>query len=101
MWDIESNKEITDFGWTPKGVALQTGSKVAWESAYSGFPYDEYGFDKYFDLATDGINVSLNTFVSEFDVENNRVKINDDWHHYDMLISTLSPEILLKKSLLL
>ena len=38
MWDIPSNKEITDFGWTPKEVALQTGSKVAWEEAFSGFP---------------------------------------------------------------
>ena len=96
MWDIDSNTEITDFGFTPKGVALQTGSKVAWKDAFSGFPYDKYGFDKYFDIATEGVDVKLNTFVNEFDVENNRLKIGDEWHSYDMLVSTISPEILLK-----
>ena len=38
MWRIESNAEITDFGFTPKGVALKTGSKAAWDDAMSGFP---------------------------------------------------------------
>ena len=38
MWSIELNTEITDFGFTPKGVALKTGSKAAWDNAISGFP---------------------------------------------------------------
>ena len=97
MWDIPSNKEITDFGWTPKGVALQTGSKVAWEEAFSGFPYDKYGYDKYFEIATEGVDVNLNTYIEEFDTEKNRVKIKGEWHSYDILVSTISPEIILKK----
>ena len=95
MWDIESNTEITDFGFTPKGVALKQGSKVAWDNALSGFPYDKNGYDKYFDISTQDISVHLNTKVEKFDVNKNKVMIQNEWHSYDILISTISPEILL------
>ena len=36
--------------------------------------------------------------ISQFDVEKSRVKLNnhDDWFEYDLMISTISPEHLLK-----
>lgn len=98
MWDIPSNTEITDFGFTPKGVALKTGSKAAWSDAISGFPLAFNGYDDYFTAATEGAKVHLNTTIEDYDIEKHRVKIAGDWHQYDLIISTVSPEILLKNA---
>lgn len=100
MWSIESNTEITDFGFTPKGVALKTGPiKAAWSEAMSGFPKAANGYDDYFDIATEGCTVKLNTNIDDFDIPNYRVKIAGEWHRYDLIVSTVSPEIILKNVL--
>ena len=96
MWDIESNTEITDFGFTPKGVALKTGPKAAWTEAISGFPLAANGYDDYFDVATRDVEVHLETAIEDFDVERHRVMIEGEWHGFDLMVSTISPEILLK-----
>lgn len=96
MWGIESNAEITDFGFTPKGVALKTGSKAAWDDAISGFPIAANGYDDYFPVATKDCDVRLNTNIEDYDLEKHRVKIDGEWHAYDIIISTISPEIVMK-----
>ena len=98
MWQIDSNTEITDFGFTPKGVALKTGSKAAWDDAISGFPLAPNGYDDYFPLATKDATVHLNTTIADYDIENARVKVNDEWHAFDVIISTISPEIVMKNA---
>jgi len=96
MWGIESNTEITDFGFTPKGVALKTGpAKEAWSEAISGFPKAIDGYDQYFELATQEVDVQLSTVAEGYDVENYRVKIDGQWRSYDIIITTLSPEVIL------
>ncbi len=95
MWQIESNSEITDFGFTPKGVALKTGPvKAAWSEAMSGFPTAANGYDDYFDLAVEGTDVHFGTTAEEFDIPNRRVMIDGEWTEWDIIVSTLSPEIL-------
>jgi UDP-galactopyranose mutase len=96
MWGIESNTEITDFGFTPKGVALNTGSKAAWSDAISGFPLALNGYNDYFARATEGVNVRLKTSIEDYDFDQVRVKIGGEWINYDVIISTISPEIPLK-----
>lgn len=99
MWSIPSNTEITDFGFTPKGVALKTGPvKAAWSEAMSGFPKAIDGYNQYFHVATRNTKVCLNTRIADFDVEKMRVKIAGEWHVYDLIISTLSPEVILKNA---
>jgi len=98
MWDIPSNTEITDFGFTPKGVALKTGSKAAWSDAISGFPFALNGYDDYFSKATAGAKVHLNTVIEDFDIPARRVRIAGEWHAYDLIVSTVSPEIILKNA---
>lgn len=95
MWQIESNTEITDFSFSPKGVALKTGPKAAWTGAISAFPLKINGYDDYFDIAARDVNVLLNTTIEGYDVENYRVKIDGKWHTYDIIVSTTSPEIVL------
>ena len=100
MWGIESNTEITDFGFTPKGVALKTGPiKAAWSEAMSGFPKAPNGYDDYFDVATKDSTVHLNTNIDDFDITNYRVRIAGEWHQYDLIVSTVSPEVILKNAL--
>ena len=98
MWNIDSNTEITDFGFTPKGVALKTGKKAAWTEAISGFPLAANGYDDYFTIATRAARVHLSTEIEEFDTENLRVQVDGEWHAFDLIVSTISPEILLKNA---
>lgn len=93
MWGIDSNTEITDFGFTPKGVALNTGNKAAWSDAISGFPFALNGYNDYFGRATVGVDVQLNTTIEEYDFEKVRVKVAGSWINYDLIISTISPEL--------
>lgn len=99
MWQIESNAEIIDFGFTTKGVALKTGpKKAAWTEAFAGFPKAPNGYDDYFDIATVETDVHLNTAAEAYDVERRRVKIDGEWRQYDIIISTLSPELILNNA---
>jgi UDP-galactopyranose mutase len=95
MWGIESNTEMDTFSWSAKGVTLKTGPKAAWTEAISAFPLKINGYDDYFDIATRDAQVQLNTTIQAFDVENYRVEIDGEWRTYDLIVSTVSPEILL------
>jgi len=93
MWQIKSNTEITDFGFTPKGVALKTGPiKAAWSEAMSGFPKAKNGYDDYFTRSTSAATVKTGTTIEEFDIPRRRVKIAGEWSTWDIVVSTLSPE---------
>jgi UDP-galactopyranose mutase len=98
MWSIESNTEITDFGFTPKGVALKTGSKAAWDNAISGFPLAPNGYDDYFPAATKDCEVLLRTNIDDYDIDKHKVKIGGEWRQFDIIISTISPEIVMKNA---
>ena len=100
MWGISSNAEITDFGFTPKGVAFKTGPvTAAWSEAMSGFPLARNVYDDYFDIATMHAKVRLDTMIEDFDIPNYRVRIEGEWHKYDLIVSTVSPEVILKNVL--
>ena len=98
MWSLESNRELDDFAWSPKGVALKSGPQAAWTEAISAFPYKQNGYDDYFDIATENVEVSLKTRIDAFDVENHRVQIGGAWHEFDIIVSTTSPEHLLNNA---
>ena len=98
MWGIDSNAELTDFGFTPKGVALKSGSKAAWDDAISGFPLAPNGYDDYFPIATKDCEVHLNTNIDAYDIAKHRVKIAGEWRTFDIIISTISPEIVMNNA---
>lgn len=97
MWDIDDNRIITDFGFTPKGVALKEGPvRAAWTEAMSGFPKAADGYNDYFDRASvANATVRLNTNIEAFDMEKRRVRIAGEWSQWDIIVSTVSPEIIL------
>ena len=94
MWQIEDNKLLDDFSWSPKGVALKEGTREAWDTAISCYPYALDGYNSYFKIATESTKVFLNTRITHFDIPNKEVIFNNEKHNYDVIINTISPDTL-------
>ncbi len=92
MWQIDDNKAIDTFNWSPKGVALKDGPRAAWDNSISGYPYAEDGYDHYFDVSTADATVLLNTRIEAFDLGNLSVMIDGESHRFDLIVSTISPD---------
>ena len=92
MWQIEDNKLLDDFTWSPKGVALKEGTREAWDTAISCYPYALDGYNSYFEIATEKARVFLETTISDFDIPNKEVVFNGEKHKYDVIINTISPD---------
>jgi UDP-galactopyranose mutase len=96
MWQVSSNRELDDFAWSPKGVALNTrDTTAAWTEAISAFPLANDGYDQFFLRATKDVEVHLNTEIQAFDLENKRVQIGGQWSSYDVIVNTLAPDTVL------
>jgi UDP-galactopyranose mutase len=94
MWQVNDNRDIDTFNWSPKGVALKEGNRAAWDNAISGYPFASNGYDNYFEIATEGSTVMLSTFIESYDIQNKKVKFNNEWHNFDVIINTISPDSL-------
>lgn len=97
MWQIDNNKLIDDFGWSPKGTALKKGPRAAWDTAISAFPSEMTGYNKYFEIATRAAKVYLNTTITKFDIQNKIVHFGDESQKFDIIVNTISPDLLFEK----
>jgi UDP-galactopyranose mutase len=95
MWLVDDCEKIDTFNWSPKGVALKEGSKEAWDTAISAYPYAADGYNSYFDIATEGTKVLLNTRIEKYDIPNKAVVINGEKKQYDIIVSTIAPDEIL------
>ena len=95
MWLTEDNKKIDNFGWSPKGVTIREGGRESWGSAISAYPIAENGYNNYFDIATEDASVMLNTSIERYDIPNNSVTINGEEKIYDLIVNTISPDIIM------
>lgn len=94
MWMVDDNKRIDTFNWSPKGVTIKKGPRAAWDTAISAYPIAHDGYNKYFDYATVGVNVLLNTKITKFDIPNKTVWIEGQKKSYDVIVNTISPDLL-------
>jgi len=94
MWLVEDNSAIDTFNWSPKGVTIKEGPKAAWDIAMSAYPFAADGYNKYFDLAMDKAKVYLKTKIEEYDIPNKTVIIDGNKKVYDIIVNTISPDIL-------
>ena len=94
MWGVKDNRVIDDFGWSPKGATLKKGPRAAWDIAISAYPIQLDGYNSYFDISTVGTNVMLNTNIEKFDINNKTVWVNGERYKFDIIINTISPDIL-------
>jgi len=95
MWLVDDNKKIDTFNWSPKGVSVKSGPRAAWDVALSAYPYAKDGYNYYFEYASKSAKVFLNTKIEHFDLNNMRVKISEEYYIYDIIINTISPDIVM------
>lgn len=97
MWQIPDNKLIDDFTWSPKGVTVKEGPRAAWDTAISAYPIAVNGYDDYFTVATQEAKVHLATAIEKYDIPNRTVWIDGEKHTYDIIVNSISPDILFDK----
>jgi UDP-galactopyranose mutase len=99
MWQIESNTLLTDFKFDGKGVQLRTGTKEVRPDYHVYYPSELAGWDTYFEICaqTPGVATHLRTRIDEVDVRHPGVRVDGQWHRADLLVSSLSPDLLLDK----
>ena len=99
MWQINSCTELDTFKWSPKGVQIKEGGRAAWDTAISGYPISETGYDEYFAFATKNTKVLLNTKVKIKDIEKKLVILDGEEIKFDIIVSTIGPDVLLNHEL--
>lgn len=93
MWMIDDNSKIDDFSWSPKGVAIKSGPRAAWDTAISAYPLATDGYNKFFDTLPDSINVLTRTQITEFFPDSKSFVFNGEKHNFDIVINTIAPDI--------
>lgn len=94
MWQVDDNKLIDTFKWSPKGATIKDGPRAAWDIAISAYPYAKNGYDDYFDMVFKKVNVKINTKIEKFDIKNKIIFVNNESFQYDIIINTISPDTL-------
>jgi UDP-galactopyranose mutase len=97
MWLVEDNRELDTFNWSPKGVALKEGPRAAWDQAKSAYPYAPDGYNAYFDIATAGIRVLLNTSIERYNIPEKEVVLLGETKKYDLIVNTISPDLIFEE----
>lgn len=95
MWQIDDNRRIDEFGFSPKGVALKSGSKECFEGQkIIAYPVELDGYNSYFEKCVAGCSVNFNAQVDKFDLDKKRVRVKGEWIEGDIIISSASVDSL-------
>lgn len=97
MWLVDDNKKIDTFSWSPKGVTIKSGPRAAWDNAMSAYPYAADGYNKFFDLTTKNATVMTSTKIEKYDIQNKTVWINGEKKTFDVIVNTISPDLLFEQ----
>ncbi len=97
MWLVDSCKKIDTFNWSPKGVALKDGPRAAWDSAISAYPIASNGYNDYFDFSTKNAKVLISKTIENLDIDKKEITIDNEKYIFDIIISTVSPDLLFKE----
>lgn len=96
MWQMPC-EALDTFKWSPKGSPIKDGPRAAWTEALSGYPIAPDGYNQWFDKCVDGCNVILNADIQTFDLDKKKIITKDAVFTYDVLVNTISPDILFGK----
>lgn len=100
MWQVESNKEIDFYSWSPKSVNIATGDRgVHWKSMICSYPYAYDGYNKFFDEAIDGCQVILSEKLIPIDIEKKKFSIKKTERSFDIVVNTISPDLLFNQNM--
>lgn len=95
MWKLDHCNEFDTFNWSAKGVALKTGPRGVFDDRISAYPIAQDGYNKFFDDLPSSIDIHLETKVDSIDFKNSRVYAGEKNFEYDILINTISPDLIL------
>ncbi|MBH18810.1 MAG: UDP-galactopyranose mutase [Crocinitomicaceae bacterium] len=93
MWQMDP-RNIDTFKWSPKGVTIKDGPRAALDNCMSAYPLANDGYNRFFDTIQDKCRVLLNVSIDKFDIKNKSVIINNENLFFDIIINTISPDIL-------
>jgi len=112
MWLIDDNKKLDTFDWSqkvtltkeieksdkkqqlPPGTPIKEGPKEAYDTSLSGYPYAKNGYNDFFDIATQSTRVLTSTKIEKYDILRKSVIIDNQKLKFDIIINTISPDIL-------
>jgi len=97
MWLVDDNRKIDTFNWSPKGVAIKSGPRAAWDTAFSAYPIAPDGYDHFFEFTTQGIKVLLSTKIERYDIAQRMVWIKGEKMSFDVIVSTIAPDLLFEQ----
>lgn len=94
-WMLHSNLEL-DLGYegTVKQTPLETGDRSEFKGWVNAYPTAYDGYNSFLEGCVKGCNVLLNTNIEAFDVGKRAVRVKGEWLKGDMMISSISPDIL-------
>jgi len=91
MWQLDDNKVIDEYSFSPKGVAIKSGSKECFEGQkIIAYPVELDGYNSYFEKCVAGCEVIHNAHVKKFDLRKRRVQVNNSWINADIIVSSAS-----------
>lgn len=95
-WLLNSNTEM-NFGFeaTVKRKPLESGERHEFKGWYNCYPIAHDGYNKYFDIALEDCEVKLNAEIEGFELSNRIVYAKGEKISSDILVSTISPDILM------
>ena len=98
MWNIKNNKVLDEFTFSFKNKrenALKTGAKKCFDGKKTvWYPMESDGYNSYFAQCVEGCHVIYNSTVNQFDILKKRINLNGEWKTADIIVSTISPDIL-------
>jgi UDP-galactopyranose mutase len=97
MWLVEDESVISDFTWSPKGVAIKRGPREGWDTAISAYPRDLTGYDPIFNIAKDIANVRFNASVDDIDIGRREIKLGSEVLRADLIINSAPLDLVFGK----
>ncbi|MCG6553587.1 MAG: NAD(P)-binding protein [Candidatus Magnetominusculus sp. LBB02] len=95
MWQLESNTELKEFKWSPKGHTLKTGGKSTHSEAIVSYPYAYDGYDQYFTKCTEDVAVHLSCNIENVDLDKREIIADGSSVKSDIIVNTISPDELM------
>jgi len=89
MWMIEDNRHFDIFKWSAKDRPIESGSREAYKGSFIGYPIAPDGYNRYFEVMLDGVEVILGNGTAQWYPEHQAILLNGNEIGYDVLISTI------------
>jgi len=96
MWSIKNNQELDqDISFSLKKEPVRKKLNEYFEGEKTiYYPIALNGYNDMFDEMTKKCKLYLNTPITKFDIQNKKIYVNNEWKSADIIISTISPDIL-------